>query len=49
MPGHHAILDFRWVHVNADHIGNLPAAIITPRARHTGAMSTTQTSNELAP
>jgi hypothetical protein len=43
---HDSVSDFRWAHVDADHVGNLATAIGATTARQARAVAMTQAGNE---
>src|SRR5690606_889982 len=47
MAGHHAILDLRWAHVDADHVGDLTTSIYPARARTAGGFALPQADDQL--
>lgn len=48
VPGHHAVGDLGWAHMDAHHVGDLSASIHAAAAWHTSAAAVAQAGNELA-
>lgn len=44
---HDAVVHLGWAHMDADHVGDLPAPVLAPRARHAGAATVAQAGHEL--